>query len=227
MEKFLKFSSEKAPDIPADSADFYNRNYFDDQITQTSLYGGEYSDHENFKKMAEAIKQLIGTPNKVLEIGMAKGYLVRRMREVGFDAYGCDISEYAVSKSPEEIKPYVRVADACDLPYQNDEFDYIVSFDTLEHVHPDKVETAILELKRVAKNGLILAIAIHNDNSGREIIPVEERPLPDHLTNATWEWWSKKFQTFGLLMDEEMKKKMDDSEVVKSNGWKIWTLKKF
>jgi len=227
MNKVIKFSSEVKSVIPADSADYYNRQYFDDPIISTSLYGGGYSDHETFKKYADLLVKSLPPKVSILEIGAAKGFFVRRLREVEFEAQGCDISEYAISQAPAEIRPFLFRANVCDLPFQNDEFDYLVSIDTLEHVHPDKIDSAIFEIKRVSKERLILAIATYDDPNGREIIPIEERPLPDHLINANRNWWTKKFQGFGLLPDEELQDKISNSEVAKENNWKIWVLKKF
>ena len=36
---------------------------------------------------------------KILDIGCAKGYLVKALRWLGRDAYGFDISDYALEKS--------------------------------------------------------------------------------------------------------------------------------
>lgn len=43
----------------------------------------------------------------VLDIGCAKGYLVKALRWLGREAYGYDISDYAVSNADPEVKPYL------------------------------------------------------------------------------------------------------------------------
>ena len=41
--------------------------------------------------------------DKVLDVGCAKGYLVYDFHQAGIDAYGVDISKYALSKCPKKI----------------------------------------------------------------------------------------------------------------------------
>lgn len=90
---------------------------------------------------------------KVLEIGCAKGYLVQALRNAGVDAYGIDISEYAINSAPPEIQPYVSVGDVKDLSaYKNKEFDYVVTVRTLEVLDPADLNAAIDGISRISKS---------------------------------------------------------------------------
>ena len=91
-----------------------------------------------FNNMAEKIIEKY-SPATVLDIGCAFGYLVSALRNKGVQAYGIDISEYALSQADEKIKPYVKVMSALDnLP---DEFpkkyDLVVSIEMIEHLYED------------------------------------------------------------------------------------------
>ena len=48
-------------------------------------------------------------PKTVLDAGCAMGYLVAALRDRGVEAYGIDISEYAISRAREDIRPYCVV----------------------------------------------------------------------------------------------------------------------
>ena len=48
-------------------------------------------------------------PATVLDAGCAMGFLVEWLRKYDIAAEGVDISEYAIQKAHESVKPYVRV----------------------------------------------------------------------------------------------------------------------
>src|SRR5215470_14517740 len=49
-------------------------------------------------------------PRKVLDAGCAKGFLVEALWERGVEAYGIDISEYAISEVRKDIHGFCRCA---------------------------------------------------------------------------------------------------------------------
>ena len=42
------------------------------------------------------------------------GYLVEALRDLGVEAYGVDVSEYAISKVREDLKPFCKAASALE-----------------------------------------------------------------------------------------------------------------
>ena len=91
---------------------------------------------------------------KVLDFGCGNGNRVQKMRDAGIDAYGCDVKfksgEHADSLEGAgairllQYSPY-------QLPFEDQEFDCIISNAVLEHVH-NKDET-FAELDRILKPG--------------------------------------------------------------------------
>jgi 2-polyprenyl-3-methyl-5-hydroxy-6-metoxy-1,4-benzoquinol methylase len=73
----------------------YTKGYFEE--AEGSHYHG-YEDWPQFKDRAEWIKKEYN-PKAVLDIGAAKGFLVKHLRDLGIKADGVDLSEYAASKS--------------------------------------------------------------------------------------------------------------------------------
>lgn len=94
-------------------------------------------------------------PSSVLDVGCAMGFIVRRLRKAGIDAWGLDISSYALSKAPEDVKPYLVLGSADNLPFDDKRFDLVFSSGVLEHIPDDKLRKAIKEMTRVANRGLI------------------------------------------------------------------------
>ena len=83
-------------------------------------------------------------PTNVLDAGCAWGILVETLRDRGVEAWGIDISEYAISQVEERIKPFCWVGSiADDLPGK---YDLIVSIEVLEHMDKRDAEGAIKNL---------------------------------------------------------------------------------
>ena len=73
----------------------------------------EQSTGEFFDDLAEYQRVLAFLDGKTfLEVGCAKGYLIEYLRDHGIDAWGLDVSEYAIGEAREDIKPYLIQEDA-------------------------------------------------------------------------------------------------------------------
>jgi SAM-dependent methyltransferase len=112
------------------------------------------SDSENqaiYRSMAEEIVRTVG-PKSVLDAGCAVGYLVSGFRDIGVDAWGIDISEYAISQGREEHKPYLRAQSVFDpLPEQFPQsFDMVVSLEVAEHLPEELADSFIGRLCELA-----------------------------------------------------------------------------
>lgn len=94
------------------------------------------------------------TNSTVCEVGCGRGLLAMRLAETN-RVTACDIV------LPDRLKKYkgpIKFIEANiqDLPFKDRSFDYVVTTHTLEHVQD--LPTAIKELKRVAKKGLIIVV---------------------------------------------------------------------
>lgn len=98
-------------------------------------YDGENSTGEFWRDWATEIYKRFNLRGKhVLEVGCAKGFVVEDLRSLGVDAWGVDVSEYAISHAPSSVQSFLRVADVRDLPeiFNKDEFDFTFSRGLLE-----------------------------------------------------------------------------------------------
>lgn len=84
-----------------------------------------------FAKVADHIVEEI-RPTTVLDAGCAMGFLVEALRDRGVEAWGVDISKYAISKVRPDIREYCRVASVTD-PLER-VYDLIVCIEVLEHL---------------------------------------------------------------------------------------------
>lgn len=113
-----------------------------------------YRNHLNTPAFFEILPDVNGL--KGIDIGCGEGYNTRLLAQKGADMTAIDISEifikYAIeeeNKNPSGIK--YSVADALELPFENESFDFASAFMSLMDI-PD-AEKAIKEIYRVLKPG--------------------------------------------------------------------------
>lgn len=116
----------------------YDRFYFENHCGQP--YERNPTWLAFFHKIANQIIEEIG-PHSTLDVGCAWGFLVESLRNQGVDAYGMDVSGYAIAKVIPEVKPFCWVGSIIDpLPRK---YDLITAIEVFEHISKDDVETAI------------------------------------------------------------------------------------
>lgn len=144
----------------------YDIRYFDPQLSNYKHNAGysEYkrwyrndgpdSQGEHFRDIAKSLfnkYQLLD--KKVLEIGCAKGFVVKDLRDFGANAYGIDISQYAIDNCEPEVKDFLNVADARIhlANYKANEFDFVFSLRFFECLTDSELDALIPELNRVGR----------------------------------------------------------------------------
>ena len=90
--------------------------------------------------------------DRVLDIGCAKGFLVKDLLSVcpGLEAFGLDISEYALMKCEPEVVGRLHLGDATKLPFPDNSFAAVISLNTVHNLERGELITALKEIERVA-----------------------------------------------------------------------------
>ena len=83
-------------------------------------------------------------PRRVLDAGCAKGFLVEALWERGVEAYGIDISEYAIGEVRQDMRAYCRQSSLAS-PIEG-QFDLITCFEVVEHMTEEEALAAIRNL---------------------------------------------------------------------------------
>ena len=116
-------------------------------------YGGYKYDGRWIQVARDIVEYFSLKPgDRVLDVGCAKGYLVKDLMETqeGLVAIGLDVSSYALSKAPPEVKSRLCLGSADCLPFPDQSFTAALALDSIHNLPRDRARTALSELQRVS-----------------------------------------------------------------------------
>jgi ubiquinone/menaquinone biosynthesis C-methylase UbiE len=117
----------------------FNKKYYHD------IWGTVHR-HDYTESLANRLIQQYGKV-RILDCGTGCGHLVKLLREKGADAWGFDVSDYALENSC--AKGYIVKAHASKLPFADNSFDVVHSNGLFGY--DDNVDEIVKELYRVGK----------------------------------------------------------------------------
>jgi len=144
----------------------YGKNYWDGN--RRYGYGGYRYIPGRWSKVA---KKLIQTYNlksgsKVLDVGCGKGFLLHEMLKIlpALKIYGFDNSSYALKKNFRNKNLIIFKHDAGKkIPFKKNNFDLVISINTLHNLKIFDLEKAIKEINRVGKKKYIAVESFKNE----------------------------------------------------------------
>lgn len=114
-------------------------------------YGG-YSYDGRWQPVAKDIADHFGLKagDRVLDIGCAKGFLVKDLLALGIDAYGVDVSRYALMNCEPEVVGRLQLGSADSLPFPDRSFSAVLSLNTIHNLSRNNCKLALQEIERLA-----------------------------------------------------------------------------
>lgn len=125
-------------------------------------------------------------PRTVLDAGCAMGFLVEGLRRRGVEAYGVDLSDYAIGHVHPSVAPFCTLGSVTE-PLSRD-YDLIVCIEVLEHLEPAEADLAIRNF--CAHSPVILFSSTPNDYKEAT-----------HRNVQPPEYWAGKFAQCGFYRD--------------------------
>ncbi|HZP76271.1 MAG TPA: methyltransferase domain-containing protein [Pseudolabrys sp.] len=152
----------------------YGEAYFDGP--RTYGYGGYRYDGRWLPVAKEIVRHFGLKPgDRVLDVGCAKGFLVKDLMSVcpGLEAFGLDISRYALMHCEPEVIGRLHLGNARDLPFPDQSFEAVISINTVHNLDRADCVVALRELQRVS--------------GGRTFVQVDSYRTPEE--RAIFEKW--------------------------------------
>ena len=164
----------------------FTKDYYEDGVRK-HISGYENYRWEPTRSIPEALDiQKNFKFETCIDYGCAKGFLVNALRIIGCDAYGEDISEYAVDNCHPNVKKYIS------LPNDN-YYDLLICKDVLEHIEEANLPEVLQDLKKKSEQ-FFFVIPLGDDDRFR----IREYEVDiTHVTKKDEEWWINLFKSQG------------------------------
>jgi SAM-dependent methyltransferase len=148
----------------------FGREYFDG--TREQGYGGYHYDGR-WQPVAEDIVTYFSLKagDRVLDVGCAKGFLVKDLMRAcpGLEAFGLDISDYAVRNCEPDIVGRLHVGNATNMPFPDGSFRAVISINTVHNLDRSGCITALREIERLAAGRAYIQVDAYRNDAERAL----------------------------------------------------------
>lgn len=174
----------------------FGKEFFDGD----RLYGyGGYNYHPRF--WADTVKRFrdhyrLAEDAAILDVGCGKGFMMYDFKRLmpQMTIAGIDISEYAYEHAIPEMKPFIRLGNAKDLPYPDCSFELVISINTVHNLPLEECKQALREIMRVSRAHAFIVVDAWRNEEERQ------RMLAWNLTALTYmhvDDWKRLFAEVG------------------------------
>lgn len=148
----------------------FGKAFFDGE--RSHGYGG-FNYHPKFwQPVVPTFQQFYGLTagQSLLDVGCAKGFMLYDFATLipGLQIAGVDISGYAIDNALPDVKSAVQVANARQLPFENNSFDLVVSINTVHNLDRDECMQALAEIERVSRGHSFITVDAYRNNVEKE-----------------------------------------------------------
>jgi ubiquinone/menaquinone biosynthesis C-methylase UbiE len=159
-------------------------------------YGG-YRYDGRWRSVAEKIAEHynLKAGQKVLDVGCGMAHLLYELTQTvpGLEVKGIDLSSYALEHAKEEIRDCLQCGKAQELPFEDNEFDLVISLTTLHNLKVFDLKKAVQEIERVSKaNSYIMVESFRNDEEEVNML-YWQLTCASYYSVEEWEWLYKEW----------------------------------
>ena len=148
----------------------YGQQYFDGP--REVGYGGYRYDGRWIPIAQDIVRHFnLKRGDRVLDVGCAKGFLVKDLMKVcpGLEAFGLDISEYALTHCEPEVVGRLHRGNADRLPFPDNSFSAVISINTIHNFERADAVRAVREVERLAPGRGFIQVDSYRTPEQREL----------------------------------------------------------
>ena len=166
----------------------FGKDFFDGE--RRHGYGGFSYNSRFWQPVVTTFQQFysLTAGEKVLDVGCAKGFMLHDFMALipGLLIQGVDVSEYAIENSMESLKSQLQVADARDLPYEDNSFDLVISINTIHNLEKAELIQALQEIQRVTKKNAFITVDAYRNKEEKEAMLAWNLTAKTILSVSEW-----------------------------------------
>lgn len=159
-------------------------------------YGfGGYTYDGRWRPVAEAIAKHydFSAGSRILDVGCGKAFLLYELTQVvpGIEVAGVDVSTYAIENAKEEVRPFLTVAPAQDLPYGDGDFDCVLSINTFHNLMNFELDAAFREMMRVGRGDKYICVESYRNEREKANLLYWQLTCESFYTPQEWQWMGR------------------------------------
>jgi SAM-dependent methyltransferase len=150
---------------------------------------------------------------RAVDVGCGPGFLVQALQARGIQSEGLDVSPYALSIAPEEVKDKVHLWDVGfvnDSFFGREVFDLAVSTETFEHILPENASRAVENFWNLLKPGGVAVLTI--------CVTGRDENDPTHVNVVPRSYWEERFVRQGFIEDLELEAELKRFHILETHG---------
>jgi ADP-heptose:LPS heptosyltransferase/predicted TPR repeat methyltransferase len=212
-----------APRAPVPGA-WYDADYFEHGVKSNWRQGYSWQQFgELFRQTAAFLTEVFAEADSFLDVGCAKGFLVRALRDLGKDSRGFDHSAWAIEHTDAATKPYLTLACADDFEFARD-CDVLTAFSLLETLTEDQISAFLTRARTHTRQALVAIIASFETDEEIEAYRRNSRDLSQiNLRPRTW--WHERFVAAGWrqnALERVAERACQQHRLPSQMGWQVY-----
>jgi hypothetical protein len=202
-------------------ADWFDADYFDHGIKSNWQQGYHWKHFEGiFRDTAGFLTTAFPDARTFFDAGCAKGFLVRSLHDAGLEAWGCDVSTFAIENADKIAAPYLTSSPAEIFQWDRD-YDILVALHLLPQMTGQQAISFLTHARMHVTTALVAAIPLFEDESKREY------GLGDaaHISRHNRQWWHELIVSAGWRQDplhKAMQRACQRQSLPARMGWEIF-----
>jgi 2-polyprenyl-3-methyl-5-hydroxy-6-metoxy-1,4-benzoquinol methylase len=220
-----RLATSAKPPVPI-PGDWYDAGYFEDGIKSNWRDGYTWASFAGvFSETAAFLADMFPDATTYLDVGCAKGFLVRALRSLGRECWGIDHSAWAIDHADALALPYVTCASAEEISADR-QFDFVLAFGLLPHLTEWQAEAFLKRARALARVGLVAVIrSFETDEDERQYREANDDDDLSHILMRTRAWWHDLFLRAGWRQDplhRALERACRNHELPRKMGWQLY-----
>ncbi len=110
--------------------------------------------------------------SSILDVGCGKGFMLYEFSKFlpNANIRGIDISSYAIENCKSEVRDFLQVANATNLPFNDNSFDLVISIVSIHNLDHSGCAKALKEINRVTKKNAFITVDAYSNEQEKQLM---------------------------------------------------------